>query len=311
MIVDVFTPLTSSEITSILLTNDVVIQDALQSVKTKQNLLLTLTQDILNKLSDAFGFQLQNPIPAQVVKGDTSTHVDVGPTDFEYTYLMYLTDSEGSLFIEDQEYPIAKGQAYQFSSGMEHGTQGTGDSLRLSIGPFNEFQNSVGGPGFQYFISEDSIGTIVSGVFDTMSDPYTLLAYENAGANLGPTPVVPTNKVFAGWSLDPSGTTVDYTAGQSISVNTSNSYSLYPVFTDAPSTLSPCLQTCATLGSVLQTKDRTANDKETYTQDKNIYVDHVQNLNAFGQRRQFADYASYLKYISGKAKIGVKQNQSS
>lgn len=308
MSIATFTPFTVSEIDEILTQNQDIVQKSLQLSSGKQRFQLTLPDRLLTTLSQLLNIPLTNPLPAQVVKGDTAIHTDQCPFTFAATYLLYLTSSPGSLVLADYSYPIEQGTLYRFPSGIHHGTTGTGDSIRLSLGPFNEFQHPVGASGFLYYIYDTYPGTLVADVFQAWSDPYTVLTYTAAGNVY--TPVVPPNQEFIGWTTDASGTTVvEYTAGQSISV-ANLGYLLYPLFQNIPQPSSTnCLDTCASFGPYVQNSDRTSKDKEEYVQNKAIYVDHETNMNPFGQRRQFADYSSYMQYISAKAKINSKQNQ--
>ena len=78
------------------------------------------------------------------IKGDTKPHIDKSSHSFDKTYLAYLTDSPGELIIDDESYPIIKGNAYVFSEGLSHETIGTGSEPRLLLGPMNENGISVG-----------------------------------------------------------------------------------------------------------------------------------------------------------------------
>jgi hypothetical protein len=303
-----FQPLTSSEIDTILSLNAQVIEDASLNLEGKKRLLLVIPDILLEKISNVFGISLTSPLPAQLVKGDTPLHTDHGPSEFDYTYLMYLTDSQGSLVLEDTSFPITKGSAFQFSEGISHGTVDTENTIRFSIGPFNEFQQYVGINGFQYYIYDEFPGDFVVGLFDNFTSPYVILDYPDVGD--GNTPIVPPGQQFVGWSLDPSGNTLDYTAGQTISLS-ANYYELYPVFEDIPPSSSPstnsCLAACGNFGGNVQAQNRSAKDKIEFTNNKALYVGQERNLNNFGQPRQFSDYASYLRNVVGRSQINSKR----
>jgi hypothetical protein len=97
-------------------------------------------------LQETFGLDLAeaNSVPMRWIKGDTAAHVDVGPRSFENTYLLYLTDNEGSLLVEGEDYPINKGTAYKFPESLRHETIGTGSEPRLLVGPMSEEGFAVG-----------------------------------------------------------------------------------------------------------------------------------------------------------------------
>jgi hypothetical protein len=79
------------------------------------------------------------------IKGDTARHTDKGDMDFKDTHLIYLTDSIGSLIIDERSYSIKAGEAHVFNEGLEHYTINTGTSERLMIGPISENGFHVGG----------------------------------------------------------------------------------------------------------------------------------------------------------------------
>lgn len=108
---------------------------------------INLTSTIKQALLNALDLDLSNidNIPMRWIKGDTLPHIDRGIQSFNDTYLLYLTDSEGSLIIDNESYPILKGNAYKFNEGLEHKTIGTGNVPRLLLGPMSETGISVGG----------------------------------------------------------------------------------------------------------------------------------------------------------------------
>jgi hypothetical protein len=83
-------------------------------------------------------------IPFRWIKGDSTPHIDRGAGEFEKTYLMYLTDSTGSLVLGEELYPITQGSAYVFPEGLRHETVGTGSEPRLLLGPMSEGGVAVG-----------------------------------------------------------------------------------------------------------------------------------------------------------------------
>ena len=78
------------------------------------------------------------------IKGDTKPHIDHGKSKFDNTHLVYLTESEGDLLIEDDSYPIEHNTAYVFSEGLRHETLNTGSNPRLLLGPMSETGFEVG-----------------------------------------------------------------------------------------------------------------------------------------------------------------------
>jgi hypothetical protein len=78
-------------------------------------------------------------------------HVDSGPSAFENTFLVYLTDSPGEFVLGDSAFPIAENTAFVFPEGIHHETQGTGSVPRLLLGPMNEFAQPVGVPAATYY----------------------------------------------------------------------------------------------------------------------------------------------------------------
>lgn len=86
-----------------------------------------------------------NKVPMRWIRGDTPKHKDIGTRSFEKTHLIYLTDSEGELILDNESYPIAKNSAYIFNEGLNHETINTGSEPRLLLGPMSEEILPVGG----------------------------------------------------------------------------------------------------------------------------------------------------------------------
>lgn len=107
---------------------------------------VALTESIRTALTERFGVNVSNVshIPMRWIKGDTLPHIDTGVSEFENTYLVYLTNSEGSFTLEDTSYPITENTGFVFSEGLQHMTEGTGLVPRLLLGPMNEFAQPVG-----------------------------------------------------------------------------------------------------------------------------------------------------------------------
>jgi hypothetical protein len=105
---------------------------------------IDITPEIQQILFDKLGLNLSN-VPMRWIKGDTKPHIDSGKSKFNNTYLVYLTDSEGELLIEDESYPIQQNTSYMFSEGLKHETLNTGSVPRLLLGPMSEIGFAVGG----------------------------------------------------------------------------------------------------------------------------------------------------------------------
>jgi hypothetical protein len=115
-----------------------------------------ITNLIRDTLSSRFGLNLSvdSKIPMRWIKGDTAPHVDVGASDFQTTYLVYLNDSPGNFIIESEFYPIRANTGFVFNEGLSHETQYTENVPRLLLGPMNEFVEPVGGIAMTYFSTE-------------------------------------------------------------------------------------------------------------------------------------------------------------
>lgn len=125
---------------------EVLYAKARLSTTTVQYFKVALTDSIRTALTERFGVNVSNVshIPMRWIKGDTAPHIDRGASNFENTYLVYLTNSEGSFTLEDTSYPITENTGFVFSEGLKHMTQGTGSVPRLLLGPMNEFAEPVG-----------------------------------------------------------------------------------------------------------------------------------------------------------------------
>lgn len=122
------------------------------SYNNKETFTITLTASIKASLETQMGLNLSNvsSIPMRWIKGDTSPHIDMGSARFNNTYLVYLNDSPGEFIIDTEHYPIITNTGFVFNEGLKHQTQNTGTTLRLLLGPMNEFANPVGST-IQYY----------------------------------------------------------------------------------------------------------------------------------------------------------------
>jgi hypothetical protein len=107
---------------------------------------VTLTDSIRSTLQSRFGLDLSahSSIPMRWIKGDTRPHLDIGASNFQNTYLLYLNDSPGELIVDSESYPIQANSGVVFSEGLHHETQHTENVPRLLLGPMNELAEPVG-----------------------------------------------------------------------------------------------------------------------------------------------------------------------
>jgi hypothetical protein len=143
----------SSEIAELLNHPNVITnREKLSTSQTVVKFAITLPSLIKTKLENSLSIDLSkvSTIPMRWISGDTLPHIDKGETHFNTTYLIYLTDSVGSLIVDGTNYPIVAGDAHIFSEGLEHSTINTGTNMRLMIGPMSESGFGVGG-GISYF----------------------------------------------------------------------------------------------------------------------------------------------------------------
>ena len=117
-----------------------------------------ITNEIRNTLQVRFelNIPIDTQIPMRWIKGDTKPHIDVGSSDFQNTFLLYLNNSPGKLIVDAQSYPIQSNTGFMFNEGLSHETQYTENVPRLLLGPMNELMEPVGLPssGIRYYGSE-------------------------------------------------------------------------------------------------------------------------------------------------------------
>jgi hypothetical protein len=117
---------------------------------------VSLTDSIRATLHSRFGLDLSghSSIPMRWIKGDTRPHVDIGASNFQNTYLLYLNDSPGELIVDSESYPIQANTGVVFSEGLSHETNNTEGVPRLLLGPMNELAEPVGSAYIDYFNTE-------------------------------------------------------------------------------------------------------------------------------------------------------------
>jgi hypothetical protein len=181
--------LSEEDINYILETNEVI--NAKKNIDSKKDGVIYFTiplnhysekiRSIKSKLSEHFGLHLDHiqSLPMRWIKGDTKPHMDrdLSGSAFTRTHLVYLTNSSGSLIVNNESYPITQGSGYAFDEGLDHETIDTGVTPRLLLGPMNELCSAVGAPASLYI---QQIGNDIQESFDQInwnpisSWPYTI-----------------------------------------------------------------------------------------------------------------------------------------
>jgi len=107
--------------------------------------------------------------------------VDIGSSNFQNTYLLYLNNSPGELVVDSQSYPIETNTGFVFNEGLSHKTQYTENIPRLLLGPMNEFAEPVGAPSTRYYIRlslpDQSNLVIFIGFFDVDNATYIVQTF--------------------------------------------------------------------------------------------------------------------------------------
>lgn len=207
--------LTSDEITEILNNPSVELNREKLSASSTVNFSIQLSDIIKQKLETGLAINLSQitSIPMRWIKGDTDPHIDTGEDQFNNTYLVYLTDSIGSVFIDGQSYPINAGDAHIFSEGIEHYTTNTGGSERLMIGPMSEIGFQVGGPPptIIYFGTQSDADADINSIRYSYENTYTVTTVNdisswNIETNIGGTGASTGGPYTTGTTLIPTGT---------------------------------------------------------------------------------------------------------
>jgi hypothetical protein len=127
------------------------VTSALETLNQVAYFSIPVNDAIRNALQTAFGLAVPPEvaeIPMRWIRGDLPAHTDHGASEFDTTYLVYLTDSSGTLVVgsgdDSSSVSIEANMAVSFSEGLLHYTENTGDQARLLIGPMNEFFQPVG-----------------------------------------------------------------------------------------------------------------------------------------------------------------------
>lgn len=173
--------LSTIEINELLQNSDVQLNKEKLSTENVVKFSISLSNEIKSKLEHGLSIQLHETVPMRWIKGDTLPHIDKGDSEFENTYLIYLTDSDGSLIVDGIQYPIIAGNAHVFSEGLEHSTINTTND-RLMIGPMSESGIRVGSPSIFYFLNRTDAETFNNIVFNNYNT-----TIENIPSNINAT----------------------------------------------------------------------------------------------------------------------------
>ena len=209
---------------------------------------IPLTDSIRTTLSSRFGLDLTNieSIPMRWIKGDTLPHIDVGASNFENTYLVYLNSNPGRLLVDNTEYPITENTGYVFNEGIYHETVDTGLESRLMLGPMSEKAFAVGVSFIAYYYATEADALAALGNYSGFYNSGIVVSLTVGDVNFG------TNGGFTSWRIASNSTG---TANQTLVYPNGSTISLDGIYYLYPST--PCfLEGTQILCQV--------NDKETY-----------------------------------------------
>ena len=137
--------LSEDDIRFLLYNPDVISGKGKLSSQAKVDLSIHLPDSLKKKLEDGLNISLSDTVPLRWIKGNTVAHADKGQAHFNRTHIIYLTNSTGSLVIDNQTYGMNAGDAYVFNEGLVHYTINSETSERLMIGPMSESGFGVGG----------------------------------------------------------------------------------------------------------------------------------------------------------------------
>lgn len=169
-----------NEINELFNNSDVISNKEKLSTQNIVKFSISLSNEIKNKIENSLSIHLSDTVPMRWIKGDTLPHIDKGESNFENTYLIYLTNSSGTLIIDESHYPIVAGNAHVFSEGIEHSTINTENNERLMIGPMSENGFKVGIAGsIYYFLNKTDAETFSNIIFTNNS-----ITIENIDSNI-------------------------------------------------------------------------------------------------------------------------------
>ena len=162
--IQVFDGLFSNEELDWFIQNDIVLnqRENLSDTNDKRRFSLNLPENMKAKLQSLGLSEDAVYIPMMWINNDMSTHIDSGEGEFNDTILVYISDCEGSLLINNNSYEIKQNRAFKFQKGLEHSTENTGNQPRLLIGPMSETGFPVGAaPRLFYFIDSATLNSAV------------------------------------------------------------------------------------------------------------------------------------------------------
>jgi hypothetical protein len=185
---------------------------------------IRLNDSIKATLQQRLGLDLTavSHIPMRWIRGDTAPHIDTGASQFENTYLLYLTNNPGEFILGGVSQTISANTAFVFNEGILHETINTGTLPRLLLGPMSEDGLPVGASqGISYFGSQMDALDNNNGIGYTYSLTIGDLDFGTLGGY--------TSWRIATNSTGPADQTLVYTNGTDLlSGNGYNYYYLYP-----------------------------------------------------------------------------------
>ena len=195
---------------------------------------IELTQSIRSTIMSRFGLDLSamTKIPMRWIKGDTAPHIDSARTQFQNTYLVYLSDSPGEFLIGDESFPISQNTGYMFNEGVNHSTANTGVVPRLLLGPMNEFVEPVGvGGGVHYYSTQANAESTINAIAYSGYYTYIVGTINNSNSGYG------SIGAYTSWRIASSSTgsspqNVVYTNGDSLNSDGDTAY--YYLYPNAP-----------------------------------------------------------------------------
>jgi hypothetical protein len=164
-------------------------------------------------------------LPLRWIRGDLSSHVDIGGGG-SVTNIVYLSDSDGSLVVDNESFEIKAGMWYQFAEGTSHQTIDTSGE-RLLLGPMSNQGIPVGAGSAITYYTDSSLETSFDYTF------YLGIPVYFYDGSIVPPEYIPSGVTFGGWIIayhDP--TDFVYEVGQIVApesvYETYCNYSVYP-----------------------------------------------------------------------------------
>jgi hypothetical protein len=160
--IQIFDGLFSNEELDWLIQNDIVVNQRQQLSDTNHKIRfsLELPENMKAKLQNLGLSENALSTPMMWINNDMSTHIDSGEGEFNETMLVYISDCQGSLVINNNSYEIKQNRAFKFQKGLEHSTENTGNEPRLLIGPMSESGFPVGA-SLYYFVDSAALNSAV------------------------------------------------------------------------------------------------------------------------------------------------------